>query len=1090
MQSVFLRLAAAAAILVATPFLAAQSPRALSPAESQLYGKLPLSFEANQGQANSQVRFTSRTGAYTLFLTKSEAVLAFPAGGNRRNAATFRMQLAGANPNLNPSGADQLPGVVNYFVGSDPAKWRSNIPTYRKVQYPSVYPGIDLVYYGNQRQLEYDFVVAPQADPAAIRLQFAPANKLSLDAQGNLQIQYNHRTIAFKTPRIYQHSELGDQSVAGQFQLLAKNTVSFKLGSYNRSLPLVIDPILSYSTFLGGSNGDMPAGIAVDSSGNAYITGYTNSLDFPTTTGAFQAKNVDTISGDSVAFVTKLNPTGTALVYSTYLSGTKPSVTANGSAFSIANGIAVDSKGDAYVVGYTMAGDFPVTSGALQTTLAASASGQGGFVTKLNPTGTALLYSTYLAGERAEWAGAIAVDSSGDAFVTGWTNSSKFPTTAGAFQATYPGAKNTNRNAFVSELNPTGTSLVFSTYLGGSGNSKNAGDWGNAIAIGPAGQVYVGGVTYSSDFPVSSGAFQSTNKAAAVLTDDAFVTALNPTGTALVYSTYLGGSGNAAKHGDAVLGIAVDSTGAAYVTGFARSPDFPTTTGAYQVNRPGALSTIVAKLNPNGTALDYSTFVGGSVQDNASAIAIDAQGDAYVVGLTVSPDFPVTAGAIQSTDKGLASAAPVGFLAELNPAGAALVYSTYLGGSGINDGSGAGDGFNAIALDKSGNVYLAGNASSADYPITVGAFQKTNNGPLTGPNADFGTGLVSKIAMGIASTTTTLTPSANPQLAGQAVTFTATVSATTGTANPTGNVAFSVDSAVVATNSLKSGSATYTTSSLAVGTHNVSAAYAGATAFGPSSSAQLIETISTPPSAATPTFSPVAGAVPFPQLVTLSDSTTGAVIRYTTNGSAPTASSTKYTAPISVSSAETIKAIAIATGYTNSAVASAAYTQAQAVAPAFSVAAGPVPFPQSVTLSSTTTGATIYYTTNGTTPTAGSTKYTKAISVSSAETIKAIAIATGYTNSTVASAAYTQATAATPTFTPAAGAVPFPQNVTIADTTSGATIYYTTNGSTPTAGSTKYTKAISVSSAETIKAIAVATGYLNSAVGSAAYTKK
>jgi len=1009
MKSSFLRLAVAvvATLLMPLPFLDAQSAPAVSHSASLSYGKLPIGFEANQGQANPQVRFTSRTSAYTLFLTGSEAVLAFPASPGLQNAATFRMQLAGANPNLNPYGADQLPGVVNYFVGSDPAKWRGNIPTYRKVRYPSVYPGIDLVYYGNQRQLEYDFLVAPRADPAAIRLRFAPANKLSLDARGNLQIRDNHRTIAFQKPRVYQHHDRRDQSIAGQFHILADNTVTFKLGRYDRSLPLVIDPILSYSTFLGGSGGDMGNGIAVDSSGNAYIAGTTYSLDFPTTSGAFQAKLVDKIANDQAAFVTKLNPTGTALVYSTYLGGSKASPNGDGLAWSIANGIAVDSKGNAYVVGYTMATDFPVTSGAFQSTLTGS---QGGFVTKLNPTGSALVYSTYLAGDRAGWAGAIAIDNSGDAYLTGWTISAKFPTTHGAYQTTYPGAKNETRSAFVSELNPTGTGLVFSTYLGGSGNSNDDGDWGNAIAVGPAGQVYVAGAAFSSDFPVTKNALQSTNKSAAVKGDNAFVTAFNPTGTALVYSTYLGGSGNATtQHGDAAVGLAVDSTGAAYLTGIVRSTNFPTTANAYQVKLPGSLNTFVTKLNSTGTALDYSTYLGGSTAENAFAIAIDPQGDAYLAGLSVSSDFPVTPGAIQSKNKGLASGSPVGYFTELNPSGTELLYSTYLGGSGINDGSGAGDGFTAIALDAPGNVYLTGNTSSADYPITAGAFQKTNNGPLTGGNADYGTGLVSKIAMGIASTTTTLTPSANPQLVGRAVTFTAAVDATTGTATPTGNVAFTIDSALVATKPLNSaGNATYTTSSLAVGAHAVSAAYAGAAAFAPSSSAKLTETISPPPTAAKPTFSPAAGAVPFPQLVTISDATTGATIHYTTDGTTPTAGSTKYSAPISVSSAETIKAIAVAAGYTNSAVASAAYTQAQAAKPTFSPAAGAVTFPQSVTIADTTPGAVIHYTTNGTTPTASSTTYSKAISVTSAETIKAIAVATGYTNSAVASAAYTR----------------------------------------------------------------------------------
>ena len=920
-----LRLAAAvaaAAVLMPVHVLAATPARTISPATSAHYGKLPISFEANEGQSNAQVRFTSRTSGYTLFLTDSEAVVAFHAGGSLHNGATFRMQLAGANPSVKLSGAEPLPGVVNYFVGSDPAKWRSSIPTYGKVRYSSVYPGIDLVYYGNERQLEYDFLVAPQADAAAIRLKFAATNKLSLDAEGDLQIADNSRTIAFHKPRVFQKGDRGDQSIAGQFQLLADNTVTFKLGRYDRTLPLVIDPILSYSTFLGGNNGDSGNAIAVDSSGNAYIAGVTYSMNFPTTTGAYQTKDRDTITDDSAAFVTKLNAAGTALVYSTYLGGAKASSNSGGTASSQANGIAVDSEGDAYIGGFTSATDFPISTGAYESTLTG---GQGGFVTKLNPTGTKLVYSTYLGITNLAAVSAIALDSSGNAYVTGWTFGG-FPTTTGAYQATYPGKKNNTQVAFASEVNPTGTKLVFSTYLGGSGNANNRGDWANAIALGPSGEVLVAGGAYSTNFPVSTKAFQGANKAGAKAADDGFVTEFNSTGTSLIYSTYLGGSGNSSNHGDYVTGLAVDSDGSAYVTGIVRSANFPTTTNAYQARQPGLTNAFATKLNPAGTALDYSTYFGGSNIEDGFGIAIDSEGNAYLTGLTGSADFPVTPGAIQSTNTAVAASAPVGYFAELNPSGSELLYSTMLGGSGINDGSGAGDGLEAIALDGSGNVYLTGNASSANFPTTVGAYQTKNNGPLTGDLADYGTGVVSKIALNIAATATTVTSSANPQTVGLAVTFTATVTPGTGTATASGNVAFSVDSKVVATTALSNGGkATYTTSSLAAGTHTVSAAYAGATGFAASTSAKLTETIQQ--QAAKPAISPAAGAVTFPISVTISDTTTGAKIYYTTNKTTPTAGSTPYTKAFSVTAAETIEAIAIAPGYTNSVVASAAYTK-------------------------------------------------------------------------------------------------------------------------------------------------------------------
>ena len=386
--------------------------------------KLPMSFEVNQGQLAPEVQFTSRGSGYSLFLTPTEAVLAlgrFEARGPHKAHGTdvIRMRVSGANPAVQPAGVDRFPGIANYFLGNDPTKWRTRIPTYAKVRYNGIYPGIDLVYYGNQRQLEYDFIVAPGADEKAIRLQFAGAQRLNLAQNGDLTIRAANGQVALHKPEIYQQIDGRRRSVRGAFRLLHANQVVFTVGRYDRSRPLVIDPVLEYSTYLGGNAGDYPKAIAVDASGNAYIAGYTHSTDFPVTSGAFQSHSL----GYGTPFVAKLNSAGTALVYSTYLGG---------SAGDAANAIAVDSAGDAFVAGQTWAHDFPITPGAFQTTIDRF---QSAFITKLSPDGSALVYSTYLGGDFGyNQVRAIALDEAGNAYVAGQTTSNSFPTTKGALQ--------------------------------------------------------------------------------------------------------------------------------------------------------------------------------------------------------------------------------------------------------------------------------------------------------------------------------------------------------------------------------------------------------------------------------------------------------------------------------------------------------------------------------------------------------------------------------------------------------------------------------------------------------------------------------
>jgi hypothetical protein len=601
------------------------------------YGKLPLSFEANHGQTDSEVKFLSRGHGCSLFLTGSEAVIVLKKtapkteemkvlsgrelvkkrGGGAEEGTIVRMELAGANAAPRVAGAEELPGKTNYFIGNDPAKWRTNVPTYSKVQYEGVYPGVDLVYYGNQGRLEYDFVVAPGVDPNEIRLKFYGAGKLRLDKKGDLLLGAEGEEVRFEKPLVYQELAGEQKTVESSYVLASTNRIGFQLGEYDHSQPLVIDPVLSYSTYLGGSASDSGQGIAVDGSGNAYVTGSTSSANFPAAS-ALQS----TLAGTVNAFVTKINASGSALVYSTYLGGGNQD---------FSYGIAVDGSGNAYVTGSTSSTNFP-TANALQSTIRGSTNA---FVTEINAGASALVYSTYLGGNASDAGRGIAVDASGNAYVTGDTTSSNFPT-ADALQPTLAGSE----NAFVTKLNPSGSALVYSTYLGG-----NSVDQGFGIALDTMGDAYVTGLTYSPNFPTAN-ALQPKGGVSEDY-DDAFVTKLNPSGSAFVYSTYLGG-----HTFDGGMGIAVDTSGNAYVTGYTSSVDFPTTPDALQsilsnpTNAAYSLNSFVTELNPIGSALVYSTYFGVS---QGQGIAVDASGNVYFTGSAGS--IP-TANALQSTNAG------------------------------------------------------------------------------------------------------------------------------------------------------------------------------------------------------------------------------------------------------------------------------------------------------------------------------------------------------------------------------------------------------------------------------------------------------
>lgn len=692
------------------------------------YGHLPLSFEANRGQSDPQVKFLSHGAGYTLFLTENEAVLAMPDlarnknpadpsnGSNdavrNNNGAALRMKLLGANRQATITGVDEVPGKTNYFRGRDPKRWQTNVATYGKVHYQDIYPGVDLIYYGDQGQLEYDFIVGPGADPQAIALNFAGTRKVAIDQHtGDLVLQAGRHEVRFHQPLAYQTGASNDEKhfIDAHYSLTAKKQITFQIAPYDHSKALVIDPTLSYSTYLGGSSNDYGTSIAVDTAGNAYVVGYTNSLTFPVTAGAFQTNCSGGCSGTTVdTFVTKLDPSGSTLLYSTYLGG-------GGNDYG--NAIVVDAAGEAFVVGQTFSSNFPVTSGAFQTACAGGSCASGdAFVTELNSTGSALVYSTYLGGSALTQGNGIALDATGNAYVVGTTQSTDFPTTPGVVQATCNCSAHSD--VYVTKLNASGSGLVYSTYLGGTRD-----DIGYAIALNSAtNNVLVTGYTRSTDFPTTPGAFQVLISAPIA----AFVTQLNSTASALVYSTYLGGKTTATTPCETCAsGIAVDSGGNAYVSGLTAEANFPTTQGAFQTVFKSASNghdAFVTKLNPAGTALVFSTYIGGTGDDGATGMAVDASGNVWLKGNTKSTDFPVTTGSFQTTSGGNFDT----WIAELSSTGSTLLYSTYLGGSGIEFGGAT----RMLALDNQvpPNVYVTGYTNSTNFPIIPGAFQNTQAG--------------------------------------------------------------------------------------------------------------------------------------------------------------------------------------------------------------------------------------------------------------------------------------------------------------------------------------------------------------------------
>jgi hypothetical protein len=955
------------------------------------FGRTPLNFEINQGQAAPSVDAVAHGPGYTLNLSRGDASLRLdaklPVGSTE-----LRLQLLGTDHRAQMQKEQKQEAISNYFLGNDPGRWHTDIPNYAQIRYAGIYPGIDVLYYGNGHGLEHDFVVAPGADPEQIQMAISGAKAVRLDkTTGDMVLVTDSGEMRLHKPVTYQIINGAHKEVASRYAVAANGSVGFHLTEYDRSLSLIIDPELSYSTLAPpASGGGGPRQMAVDTHGAIYLVG-----------------TLLNSSGNYDAAIYKLTPGGSAVVYSDFFGGSGQDSPA---------AVTVDAWGFAYITGDTQSHDFPTLS-AFQSSFQGTGSATDAFVTKINQAGNSLVFSSYLGGG-GEAASAIAVDSVPRVFVTGSTTSPDFPTHL-ALQPALRGIS----NIYVTAINQLGSSVVYSTYLGGSGS-----DFPTGIAVDSKDDVYIAGTTTSTNFPVKN-ALQATNKNPSPSPNTGFLAKIYPTGSQLLYSTYLGGS-----LGDAINGLAIDSSGNAYVAGTTSSPDFPVA-NAYQASGGSVMGQIagcgdfspyntafVSKINAAGSALVYSTYLGSlssgdtvpfgecgtsyPLENVANGIAVDSSGDAFVTGSTFSTGFPVSSDAFQATNIANNNCASSAFLTKFSPDGSTVLYSTYFSGlahsgdeADICTGSGGSTG-TAVAVDPLGSAYMLGFPGSADptFPLTAVAYQTNFVGHFTWP-------YLAKFAFSPMATTTTTVSASYAQVNGSnTVILSSQVQPAAGGSMPTGTVTFVVDTAAVGSATLNGqGIATLQYTFATQGSHTVQAYYSG-----------LINTDASTASltrgfgiTTVPAIAPAAGTYHYLPMITLSDRQSGAVIHYTIDGSTPSASSPIYSAPFQVAKTATVQAIAIAPQNANSAVVSASYViNPPAATPTFSLPGGVYKGARTVALADATAGAILYYTLDGTTPTTSSTVYSAPIVVSASKTIKAIATASGDETSSVASAIY------------------------------------------------------------------------------------
>lgn len=643
-------------------------------------------FEENRGQLHPLVFYHARAADASIYLAAGGLTLSL-------DGWAWKLDFLDAARSVRPQSEGAPSAVANYLVGS-PDRWRVDVPAYESIAYRGLWPGIDAAFSGTGGSLKYEFRVAPGADPARIALAYRGATSLFVDGRGRLEVGGPRRALVDAAPTAYQLTPSGLRPVAVRYALAPGSgyVYGFELGDYDSTRPLVIDPELVFGTYLGGRDSDSASALAVDASGSAYITGTTRSdTDFPVTPGAFDVEHFG-VGYD--AFVSKFTPDGSSLVYSTFLGGDGEDV---------GRAIEVDEAGSVYVTGLTEADDFPITPNAFDTTRKE----QEAFVAKLTPDGSGLEYASFLGGGEWDQVLGIAVDEKGGAHLTGYTNSDNFPVTAGAFDTTYNGPGQLS-DAFVAKVSPDGSDLTYSTYLGGS---QIGGESGHAIDIDPQGNAYVVGGTWAPNFPTTPGAFDTTHGGGGESPIDGFVSKLNPTGTNLVYSSFLGGG-----RSDVAVGVRVDGRGRAYVVGGTDSRDFPVSPDAFD-RMQAADEGFVTKFNASGSGLVYSSFLGGEANDSINAIVLDGNLSAHVTGSTSSPDFPVTDDAYDPTFNGECDV----FVTTIRRNGKTIRNSTYLGGPECESARG-------IALDGTGASYVAGISFGGGFPTTPDAFDPSTNG--------------------------------------------------------------------------------------------------------------------------------------------------------------------------------------------------------------------------------------------------------------------------------------------------------------------------------------------------------------------------